>query len=160
MNVAGIFSGHSDAQLTEEGKAQAKKAGQAAKDLKIDLIVSSPLSRAHDTAKIFAKQIGYPIKNIVTNPLLVERFFGAMEGQPYSPDLNMDGIADLETDNMLVERAHEALAWINSLDADHIVVVSHGAIGRALRSILKTDYPMSHPEKLNNAELVCWVEED
>jgi probable phosphoglycerate mutase len=160
MNVAGLFSGHTDARLTDEGKLQAKKAGQATKNLGIDLIVSSPLSRAYQTAKIVAKEIGYPTNQVITNQLLVERFFGGLEGQPYSPDLNIDGISDLETDDMLVTRAHEALAWINAHQANHILVVSHGSFGRALRSILKEDYPMSHPERLNNAELVCWVEED
>lgn len=159
MNMQGLFSGHTDTPLAAEGRKQAKQAGQAAKGLGINLIVSSPLMRAHDTAKIIAKQIGYPAKRIITNPILVERFYGAMEGKPYAPDINMDGISDFETDDMLLERTHEALQWINSLEADHILVVSHGTFGRALRSILKQEFPMSHPEKLGNAELVCLVEE-
>lgn len=160
MNVQARFAGHTDTPLTPAGRKQARLAGVSAKGLAIDLIVSSPLSRAHETAQIVARVIDYPIKDIITNPILIERFYGPLEGAPYSPDLDLDGITDIETNHMLVARAHAALAWINSFEADHILVVSHGSFGRALRSILKSEYPMSHPERINNAELLCWVEEN
>lgn len=159
MNVQAKLAGHTETPLTNAGKTQAKKAGQSAKHIAIDLIISSPLSRALETATIFAKQINYPSKNIIVNPILIERFYGVMEGHSYSPDLNFDGVSDFETDNILVTRARLALDWINSLKADNILVVSHGSFGRALRSITKSEYPMSHPERINNAELLCWVEE-
>lgn len=157
MNVAGLYSGSTDTSLTEEGRVQAKATGKLAKDLKIDYIVASPLQRAHETAQIIAKEIGYPIKNIHTNTLLKERHYGEMEGQPWDPDLNLDGVSDFETDDTLVERAHLALNWIKTLDAHHILVVSHGSFGRAMRSIIKEEYPMNHPERLGNAELHHWL---
>ncbi len=160
MNVAGIYAGVIETPLTDEGKRQAKNAGKAAKDLGIDLIVASPLGRAQETARIVAKEIGYESAKIKGSPLLIERFFGAMEGQPNDPSLTYDKFDGAEDDDSLVHRAHAALAWINSQHADHILVVSHGSFGRALRSILKEEYPMSHPERINNAELLCWVEEN
>lgn len=160
MNTRNLWAGVTNTPLTDEGRRQAKAAGYAAKDLGIDLIVSSPLVRAHETAKIVAKEIGYPGEKILINSLLIERNFGELEGKPYDPDLNLDGFSDLEVDDALVARAHLALKWINSHQADHILVVSHGSFGRALRSMLKAEYPMSHPEKLKNAEIVCWVEEN
>ncbi len=160
MNVAGIYAGIIETPLTSEGKRQAKKAGRAAKGLGIDLIVASPLSRALETARIVAKEIGYSSKNIKASPLLIERFFGVMEGRPVNPEQTYQDIEGIEDDDTLVQRAHSALGWINSLPADHILIVSHGSFGRALRSILKEEYPMSHPERINNAELLCWIEED
>lgn len=159
MNVKKLLAGTTDTPLTDAGRMQAKKAGQNAQELGIDLIVSSPLSRALETAQIIAKEIGYQKSQIITNKLLIERDHGPLEGQAWSPDLNLDGFSDIETDGTLVERAHLALKWINSHSANHILVVSHGAFGRALRSVLLAEYPMSHPGKLKNAEIVCWIEE-
>lgn len=160
MNVTGHYAGQIETPLTAEGRSQAKNAGKAAKDLSIHLIVASPLSRALETAQLFAEQIGHDGAEIVTSPLLMERAFGSLEAQPNIPDLDYAKHKDIEQDRALVQRAFLALEWINSFDADHILVVSHGSFGRALRSILKEEYPMSHPEKINNAELLCWVEED
>ena len=160
MNVAGLIAGTTETPLTREGRAQAKQAGQAAKDLGIDLIVSSPLSRAHETARILAREIGYPEENIIINSLLAERNYGALEGTPFQPMRKLKDLGDYEHDRLLIVRAQKALDWINTLGAADILVVSHGAFGRALRSILKVAYPMSHPERINNAEILAWVEED
>lgn len=160
MNVSGHFAGLTETPLTDEGKAQAKKAGQAANDLGIDLIVASPLGRTLETARIVAKEIGYDRAKIRSSPLLVERFFGELEGTQNEMNLSYEQVEGIEDDDSLVHRAQAALDWINNFNADHILVVSHGSFGRALRSILKGEYPMSHPERINNAELLCWVEEN
>ncbi len=160
MNVSGHFGGIIETPLTQKGQLEAKIAGQSAKDLGIDLIVASPLGRTLETARIIAKEIGYKQSNILSSPLLIERFFGELEGKQNKFNKTYDQIEGIESDNFLVQRAHYALDWINSLEADHILVVSHGSFGRAMRSILKSDYPMSHPDKINNAEILCWVEEN
>ena len=160
LNVKGIIAGHTETPLTEEGRQQARQAGRAAKSLGIGCIVSSPLARAIETAQLVAQEIGYPIDSIVVNEILIERHFGAAEARPWVPDTDYDAVDGAETTVDIVARAYLALEWINSLEADHILVVSHGGFGRALRSILKSEYPMSHPEKLKNAEILCWVEED
>ena len=157
MNTSGHFSGLTDTPLTEEGRNQAREAGKRIKDLHIDLIVSSPLSRAHETAKIIAKEIGYPEEKIITNRLLVERDFGSLEGKPWAPDLDLDGFSDIETDDTIVERAHLALNWMKTRDTTNLLVVSHGTFGRALRSILVAEYTMNHHDRLNNAELNRWL---
>jgi uncharacterized phosphatase len=156
MNKLGLFSGITETPLTAEGRKQAKKAGQSAKDLGIDLIVSSPLERALETAQIIAKEIGYTPAEIQTNKLLIERHFGEMEGKPWTPDFNIDGVADIETDDSLIARAKAALRWIESLPADNILVVGHGSFGRALRYHLAKH--IDFKEYIPNAEIVCWVE--
>jgi uncharacterized phosphatase len=142
MNIASKLSGAgSDTPLAPEGKTQAKAAGMAAKDLGIDYIISSPLIRAHDTAKIIAEEIGYPINKIELNSLLLERHFGPLEGTPWTPDLNLDGISDVETRESVLERAQLTLEHLRTLDAENILVASHGTFGRALRYILAPDTP-------------------
>jgi broad specificity phosphatase PhoE len=156
MNVQGRWAGHIETPLTDVGRAQAKAAGQVAKKHEIDLIVASPLSRALETARIIAKEIGYPADAIVTSKFVIERDFGSLEGKPYDPDLNLDGFSDIETDNTLLERAHLALNWLRNLPEENILVVSHGSFGRALRAAIRKEAKVSQ-EKLKNADLQHWI---
>ncbi|MDQ3064734.1 MAG: histidine phosphatase family protein [bacterium] len=154
MNVSGLFAGHTDTPLTQEGRRQAIKAGQAAKKLGIEYIFSSLLARAHDTARIVAKEIGFPETEIVLDPILMERFYGNMEGQPYSLDSHNNDFEGAETVTELLLRARQALDKIEAIDAEIILVVSHGSFGRALRHHVLEDFPFSHPLRIPNAELI------
>src|SRR6185437_9776053 len=147
MNKTGVWSGAaSESPLTAEGRNQAKAAGIAAKQLGLDYIISSPLSRAHDTAKIIAGAIGYPEEKIELNSLLIERDLGPLEGQPWDPDLNLDDIADVETAEEITRRAKLTLAHLQTLDAESILVVSHGSFGRAFRHVIHPDIPFEVSE--------------
>lgn len=162
MNELGLISGITETPLSKTGKLQAKTAGQEAKLLNIDCIVSSPMNRAVETARIIAKEIGYPLDNIHISKLLIERDFGELEGKVWSPDLNLDGIADIETVDTILARASLAIKWLESLDAQTILVVAHGGIGRALRHHLVEDMPYSNgpsPEghRMHNAVIHRWV---
>ena len=154
MNVSGHYAGSYNTPLTAEGRKQAHEAGKQAKNLGIDYIVCSPLSRAHDTAKIIAKEIGYDERDIHLNSLFVERDFGRLEGTPWSPDIDLDGIADVESDETLLKRARMALDFLETLEADTVLVASHGAFGRALRHHAMIDFPFSHPHRIENAEIL------
>lgn len=163
-NKLGIFSGTSETPLSPEGRKQAKLAGQKAKDLSIDYIVTSPLERAVETAIIIAKEIGYPKSKIHLNPLFIERHYGELEGKAWSPDLNLDGISDIETVDTILERAKLALNFLESLDTNHILVVSHGGFGRALRSLVLTEQTFGNKtnrhnaiDKIPNAEIIQWL---
>lgn len=157
LNVEGKFAGSTDTPLVQKGKEQASRAGKKAKDLGIDHIISSPLSRAYDTAKIIADEIGYPQDKIEVNPLFTERNFGAMEKMPYMPDIDFDGIADAEKLNVFLARAKQAVKYLRTLPYSKILVVSHGSTGRALRHHLVDDKPFDYPVRYENAELVEWI---
>ncbi len=57
-NREGYFRGRADFPLNENGVSQAKALGNGLKGKKIELILSSPLSRSLKTAEIIAKKIG------------------------------------------------------------------------------------------------------
>lgn len=163
-NKAGIWSGQSETDLSSEGRAQAKAAGLKAKDLAIDLIVSSPLGRARQTAEIIAGEIGYPKKKIVFSDLLKERSWGDLEGTPHSSadGLDLDSVPNVETAPALLARAEQALKYLESLPAEHILVVSHGTIGRALRHHIIEDMPFINKSGvpgvvLPNGEVIQWI---
>lgn len=165
MNTQELYAGKTDTPLTDEGKKQVKKAGQQAKDLGIDLILCSPLSRAYETAKIIAKEIGYPVDQIEVVPDLIERNFGALEGTKWSKEsplkgnvpgttVDIDGIEQIEE---ILERAAKVVAHSKNhpSNAKHVLLVAHGAIGRALRYhvVPEADYQEAFP----NAELMRWI---
>ena len=69
--------GHFDAPLIEEGRRQAKEANEAFDGTAFDVVISSPLSRALETAEIIT---GVSREEIVIEEGCIERSFGEMEG--------------------------------------------------------------------------------
>jgi broad specificity phosphatase PhoE len=69
--------GHYDAPLIEEGRRQAREANGSFDGTHFDVVISSPLSRALETAEIIA---GVRREDIVVEEGCTERSFGEMEG--------------------------------------------------------------------------------
>jgi broad specificity phosphatase PhoE len=169
LNEAGLFAGVTETPLTERGKVQATKAGYLLKLKcpKIDLIVASPLSRAYETAEIIAMQLGSPKSQIIKNELFIERNFGVLEGTSYKEfwvDHNhkdLDALVGAENVEQLHARAIKAYSFLQTLEADNILVVSHGSFARALWRVVK-DLPHTHEYfeghrrqySLKNAEII------
>lgn len=76
-NIAKKIQGHTDIGLNEKGREQARTAAQQLKSQKIDLVVSSDLARARETAEIIAHELK---AEIVLDPALRERSYGEFEG--------------------------------------------------------------------------------
>lgn len=166
MNQQNRWSGHTDTPLAPEGHEQAKKAGLKAKQagLAFDIIVSSPLQRAHDTAQHIAAHTGYSHETIVLHDLFKERNFGVLEGKhalslktgvKYLLDESaIDSLEGAETLAELQQRADKAYAYLQTLDHETVLVVAHGAFGRALYRAVN-DLPITKRNvRYHNAELV------
>ena len=67
--------GGSDDSLTETGQLEAETLGKDWANTHIDHLLSSPLQRAHDTAKALSSH-NEGHSEIIVNPLLEERKFG------------------------------------------------------------------------------------
>lgn len=76
-NAAGRFQGQTDIGLDEVGRAQARRAAPMLARLEPTLIVSSDLSRAHDTALALADVTGLPVR---LDPDLRETNGGSFQG--------------------------------------------------------------------------------
>lgn len=76
-NIENRLQGCVDIPLNRNGIKQAQILAENIKELKIDRIISSPLSRALDTAKIINKKMQVPLD---TSKGLLERSFGILEG--------------------------------------------------------------------------------
>lgn len=154
MNMQGVFSGSIDTPLAELGIKQCHLAAHHLNGVLIDAIVCSPMKRTVESAKIICQEISFPEEKIIVSELFVERSFGPLEGTDYSTDLNLDQTGGVEHSSSLINRAQLGLDLLNSLEADTILVVSHGAIGRALRHVINPSLDYYHMAGFNNAEVV------
>ena len=80
-NALNQFTGWKDPDLTAKGIEEAHNAGKIIKDLKInfDLVFTSALVRAQNTAEIILKEINQPLSTI-KNQALNERNYGDLAG--------------------------------------------------------------------------------
>src|SRR5450759_4619565 len=76
-NSQGRFQGHLNSALSEAGLAQAEALGERLARESVDLLLSSDLGRALQTASAIARRTG---REIVVEPRLRERRMGIFEG--------------------------------------------------------------------------------
>lgn len=160
MNVLSVFAGRTDTPLTEEGRRGALQAGKENHGIEIDIIIASPLSRAHQTAQLFAEGAGLPLEIIQTSDLLLERDFGSLENTPWTAEVSRNLFNDnlpegVETWDTMLARAQQLLDYVNKLPVDNVLLVGHGGIGRALRSLVEPEAD-THAG-IPNSELVRWI---
>jgi broad specificity phosphatase PhoE len=77
LSARGAYSGHVDVALTDEGRRQAKGAAEKLADQRIELVVTSPLRRARESAEILGAAAGVPVR---IDDRLIEVDYGPLEG--------------------------------------------------------------------------------
>ena len=147
------IQGVSDIPLNDTGRAQAAALGDILVGHNFDLIVSSPLSRADETARIIAQRLGMPAP--ITVPDLIERNYGEGEGSSgadldrrYPPGTDIPGREDREVVTQRAVRVLHDMA-IRHPHAD-IVAVAHGAV---IRSVVDYAAPGLHKEPITNCSV-------
>jgi len=166
-NKASQWSGHTNTPLAPEGHEQAKLAGKQAREqgLVFDIVLSSPLDRAHHTAQHISREVGYPIEDIVLHDGLKERYFGELEGitdleaiKKYIEDeSSMDAYKDTERFVDMQWRAQQMVDYLHTLPHDTVLVVAHGSFGRALRRAIDKSPLNERGESLENAKIVKFI---
>ncbi|HEX7368104.1 MAG TPA: histidine phosphatase family protein [Candidatus Saccharimonadales bacterium] len=153
-NVERVYAGLLDTPLTDLGVKQAEAAARQAKHLGIGHIISSPLSRAHETAKIIARAIDYPAEEIELSGLLVERNFGSAAGRSWDDTIDLDSLSDAETMNAVAKRARQAYEYIRTLPYDTILVVGHGTFWQKFYMTIYPGTAVTGADEPKNAEMV------
>jgi len=132
----GKLQGHTDIPLNRCGKKQIDAVGEYFTRTKenIDIIISSPLIRARESAEIVANKIGYPIDNIIIEPNFIERCFGLGEGlDPEERKTKLTGIDwNAESVKNLCERASIIKKYAKQYFGKTILVTGHGSIIKAI----------------------------
>jgi broad specificity phosphatase PhoE len=138
-NVKKVFAGQrDDSLLTEKGKEQAKATAEEikAEGIKIDHIVSSPLERAYETARIIADVLGIDHAEITIDERIQEYDMGSLSGKPHAriPSIEFVTAEGAEDVELFKDRVQECVREL-SKKSGNILLVSHAGVGRVLEGI-------------------------
>lgn len=155
-NINFLLQGVTDIPMNETGIEQVELAARAIKAEDWDVILTSPLTRAKQTAEIIARRNGF--SKIIEQELLIERSFGEAEGLSHeqwrAKYSNLDEIPGGESRTQVVESSKLLLETISKeLAGKRVLAISHGALIRALISIASNDELPQDGERLGNASL-------
>jgi len=135
-NLRDLFQGSSDIPLNATGREQAHHALDHVPDIAWDVVVSSPLLRARQTAQIIARDHGIPLGP--TDPRLAEIDWGEAEGHDVKemearyPERTFPGA---EEPQVVADRGYDALESLEEeFSGKNVLVVAHGTIIRFLVS--------------------------
>jgi len=152
-NARDLSQGNVDVPLNAAGIEQARIAAERLRGRGIASIVSSPLSRARDTADMAAAALSLPV---AIDDALREVRYGVKEGQPMSgwfPEW-IAGHFTPEGAESFAALRERAVAAINRVVTQPplVLVVSHGAFFRSLRSAMGLEPNVRWP---NAAPTLC-----
>jgi broad specificity phosphatase PhoE len=151
-NVERRLQGSSDIPLNAKGREQAHLAAQNTADLPIEIIVSSPLSRALETAEIINTNFNV---ELIVDDRLAEKHYGDFEGKflaereewykktlQENPNVKIFGngypaIKNAEPYDDFTYRIEEVLNnYLNKYADKNILFVAHAGVFRAIHRSL------------------------
>lgn len=154
FNADKRLQGRTDIELNEYGRQLASETGITLEDTEIDLIYSSPLIRAYETASLIRGHRNIPI---IRDERLLELSFGDYEGESFPEHLNNPNDPfryffkqpDLykaprngESLEHLIDRATDFMKNViepleNTTDTKRIMIVAHGALNKGIMCYIK-----------------------
>lgn len=157
-NNLGVYSGNSDEPLNINGVNQVEAACLVLKKQKIDLIISSTLKRARQTAEILKKNIGAELVfNNAFNELIMGPWQGLSEEEVkiqfpnewkiWKTTPSQLSINGRETLKQLYERVRNEISnlYLSSENGSTLCIVSHVAVIRVALILINNykldDYP-------------------
>lgn len=167
-NVQGRYCGSQDVPLNDEGLSQAQGAAAALSARMVDVVVSSPLQRARQTAEILNSAIG---QSIVIRDEFRERCFGVYEGLTRDeamrnyPELWQQNVlrqldkapAGGETIRDVRERVAAGLEYLfRTYTGMNVLLVAHGQV---FREIQRYFHHLSDEETYANPVPNCAIAE-
>lgn len=146
-NVENKICGATDSPLTEKGHEQARETGRILKEtidkgqIHIDKILTSPLSRAKDTADEIGKMTGLPVQ---VEPRLIEQNFGRWEGTPRDDaDFRLakenfcDSFSGGESMMRVAQRVYNLIDDVIAEESKTFLFVAHNGIARIVESYFR-----------------------
>jgi broad specificity phosphatase PhoE len=155
-NIDMRLQGISDIPLNEHGRMQARNSAPKIALGNWDLILTSPLSRAVETAEIVSTSIADA--ELKVQELLLERSFGVAEGLTYEQWREQfgslhhaDGAESIEE---LTTRVQEMLKHlVETYPGKRILAVSHGAFIRRVINVVSNGELPHEGDRFGNASL-------
>lgn len=132
-NVAGILQGHLPGTLTPAGRAQAVALREQLAGCHFDVMLTSDLRRAADTARLLNATLGLPL---VTLPLLRERDWGELTGCPVEEARGRKMPPSVETVKAMSARALNLLRLVaGQYEGRAVLAVTHGLFARCVQAV-------------------------
>lgn len=168
-NLAKRIQGSTDIPLNDTGRAQATATGKLLARREWDRIVSSPLSRAVETAKLIGAEVG--IDEVETLPTIVERAYGEAEGlnaQELAERFplvhsGLDGgdVPGREERAEVAARAIPALiAYADAHPGQKVIVATHGGVIRAVLNTVAAGDESHRGEQVTNGSIHSFLVEE
>jgi uncharacterized phosphatase len=150
------IQGSTDIPLNETGRRQAVRAGQLLARRRWDGIVSSPLSRASETARIIASEAGLPDPELLDG--IVERSYGEAEGlteaelsDRFPDDVWVPG---RESREQVASRVIPALVGLAERSLGRrFIVTTHGGVIRAVLNTVAPGSPTHRGVPITNGSI-------
>ena len=152
------IQGHQDIPLNNQGIIDAEKVKEKLKDIDFDIVFSSPLKRAYETAKIITN------KDIIIDNRLIERYNGKLEG---INDEELLQSIDWDDDNSpyeiekLSDLSNRVFSFLDEIldkyNNKNILVVTHAGIGIQIRTYFEGPLPKNKDVsfyRLRNGEVL------
>lgn len=138
-NAQNKVCGITDVELTKEGIDQANKLADVVQNYNIDMVISSPLSRAIETSKIVADKNNVAVQ---VEDSLIEQNYGIYEGIDRKNDsflANKRNFAyKYPKGESMMQVAYRVYGVIDRLKDKYqdknILIISHGGICRIIRT--------------------------
>ena len=141
-NVENKICGATDIELTELGHKQAEETGRKILEQGItaDVILTSPLVRARETARHISEITGIPM---VVEPRLIEQNFGRYESTPRDGaefhEAKKDMASRFGTGESMLQLAQRIYNLIDDIKAGdrEVILVAHNGITRMVESYFR-----------------------
>lgn len=141
-NKKELLCGRTDIPLTENGESQALTMSDEVKKAGINLILTSPLQRAIQTAKIVSQYTETPI---LKESLLMEQDFGIFEGYSMLDEeclkYRKNFFCPFPEGESVVMVAHRAFRMMEIIKEQYygqkLLLISHGSFCRVFHSCLE-----------------------
>lgn len=158
-NYNRIIQGRIDNPLNDVGRKQAHDVGMHLKSLDkpYDVIISSQLSRALETAMIIKKYI-HAKESIVISHHLVEREFGHLEEKPFEEAIhyiktNPKNALGYENDETIIHRVKkEIFRLYHEYPDQRLIIVAHSHVIKSMLVIVDPKLYSFSEHRLQNTE--------
>ncbi len=162
-NKLGLWTGHTDIDLTEEGYTEARAAGELLRDIPVHEAHVSPLRRTRQTLDALLEAAGYQNTPVHAHDALLERHYGVHTGKnkwQVKEEIGEEAFQKLRRGWNVPIPEGETLADVHArvvpyyqerihptvTSGNNVLIVSHG---NTLRALVK------HLEQLSEEEIVA-----
>ncbi len=151
-NAQRRIQGRTDIPLNEKGIQQARECRDFLKNSEWDLIITSPLKRAKQTAEIINEALNI---DVIEMDEFIEKSFGDVEGMTLQerrsayPDRNYPNQEDDEAFSSRIQKGIEKIQ--EKYEHGKVILVAHGAVISTLLAILSDGKIGTGKTRLGNA---------